>query len=150
MLSTDHNSRRLTLPPYPLQPHSEGVSLGDRTLAPPPGWQEAVLFGSSIWGLLPSCAACKNPRPGSVTPVTRDLGASGAQSCRLRARHPGTSESLHSAPGETRAWASGRACEARDGGASGCQPFKIHAVPESEQQDRGDAPPLVCFGVSVA
>lgn len=41
----------------PLQPHSEGVSLGDRTLAPPPGWQEAVLFGSPISGLLPSRAA---------------------------------------------------------------------------------------------
>lgn len=28
-----------------------------------------MLFGSSISGLLPNCIACKNPRPGSVTPV---------------------------------------------------------------------------------
>lgn len=54
----------------PLQPHSEGVSLGDRTLAPPPGWQKVVLFGSPILGLLPSRSASKNPRPGSVTPVS--------------------------------------------------------------------------------
>lgn len=48
----------------PLQPHSEGVSLGDRTLAPPPGWQEAVLFGSPILGLLPSAQPARTHAQG--------------------------------------------------------------------------------------
>lgn len=47
----------------PLQPHGEGVSLGDRTLAPPPGWQEGRALRILYLGPLAQLRSLQEPTP---------------------------------------------------------------------------------------